>query len=89
VDFTILTVALKYHPDKPQGDAEKFKKINAAYETLKDDIKRAEYNSVNPLAGFKRSSASSGYPRANGARQADSTWSPRAQKSRRSTYTVS
>ncbi len=35
--------AKKHHPDKG-GDAEQFKKINQAYETLSDDNKRANYD---------------------------------------------
>ena len=37
-------LAHKYHPDKG-GDAEKFKKVNEAYQILSDDKKRAEYDS--------------------------------------------
>jgi molecular chaperone DnaJ len=40
-------LAMKYHPDKNQGDKSaesKFKEINEAYETLKDDQKRAHYD---------------------------------------------
>jgi len=48
-------LAKKYHPDKG-GDAEKFKKINAAYEVLSDDEKRAQYDqfgSAGPnMGGF-------------------------------------
>lgn len=35
--------AKKHHPDKG-GDAEKFKQINEAYETLSDDRKKAQYD---------------------------------------------
>ncbi|MFB6212815.1 MAG: DnaJ C-terminal domain-containing protein [Candidatus Magasanikbacteria bacterium] len=37
-------LAHKYHPDKPDGDEEKFKKINKAYQVLSDEEKRAQYD---------------------------------------------
>ena len=37
-------LAVKHHPDKPGGDAEKFKAINQAHETLSDPDKRARYD---------------------------------------------
>ena len=40
-------LALKYHPDKNQGDKEaesKFKEISAAYEVLSDENKRSKYD---------------------------------------------
>ena len=40
-------LAMKYHPDRNQGDAEaaeKFKEINEANETLSDEQKRAAYD---------------------------------------------
>lgn len=38
-------LAHKYHPDKKDGDAEKFKEVSEAYTILSDDKKRAEYDS--------------------------------------------
>lgn len=38
-------LSLKYHPDRPDGDSEKFKSINQAYEHLSDPQKRQEYDS--------------------------------------------
>jgi len=37
-------LALKYHPDKKGGDAEKFKEINEAYAVLSDPNKKKMYN---------------------------------------------
>ena len=40
-------LAMKYHPDRNQGNeeaAEKFKEINEAHETLSDQQKRAAYD---------------------------------------------
>jgi DnaJ-class molecular chaperone len=34
-------LSLKYHPDRPNGDTEKFKEINEAYETLSDPDKKS------------------------------------------------
>ena len=36
--------SLLFHPDKPNGDAEKFKKINEAYQTLSDPQKKNIYD---------------------------------------------
>lgn len=38
------TLAHKYHPDKKDGNAEKFKEANEAYSVLSDDQKRAQYD---------------------------------------------
>ncbi len=38
-------LAHKYHPDKKEGNAEKFKQLSEAYSILSDDKKRAEYDS--------------------------------------------
>jgi molecular chaperone DnaJ len=46
-------LAMKYHPDKNQGDKEsekKFKEINEAYEVLKDNDKRAAYDRMGHAA---------------------------------------
>jgi len=37
-------LALIYHPDKPDGDEEKFKQISEAYHILSDTTKKAEYD---------------------------------------------
>lgn len=37
-------LAHQYHPDKANGDAEKFKQANEAYQVLKDSKKRAQYD---------------------------------------------
>ena len=51
-------LAIKYHPDKNQGDKEaedKFKEINEAYQVLSDPQKKAQYDqfgTTEPGAGF-------------------------------------
>lgn len=37
-------LAHKYHPDKSSGDDKKFKELSEAYDVLRDDKKRAEYD---------------------------------------------
>ena len=37
-------LALKFHPDKPTGDEEKFKEISYAYDVLSDEEKRSLYD---------------------------------------------
>lgn len=47
------TLARKFHPDMAEGNINKFKEINEAYETLSNERKRMQYNM---LFGFYRSS---------------------------------
>ena len=37
-------LSLQFHPDRPNGNAEKFKQINEAYETLNDEQKKRMYD---------------------------------------------
>jgi curved DNA-binding protein len=56
-------LAVKYHPDKNPGDKEaeaKFKEIGNAYDTLKDDDKRAKYDQQR--AGPRFTKGSGGNP---------------------------
>lgn len=43
-------LSLEHHPDRPNGNASKFKDINEAYETLSDDQKRQQYD--NPFSNI-------------------------------------
>src|SRR5579872_3961651 len=44
-------LAHKFHPDKKEGNAEKFKELSEAYSILSDDKKRAEYDSYGRVFG--------------------------------------
>lgn len=46
-------LAFKYHPDRPTGNEEKFKKISEAYEFLSDVDKRKNYH-VEEANVFRR-----------------------------------
>lgn len=45
-------LSLQFHPDRPNGNAEKFKKINEAYETLNDEQKKKMYDMRNRMPNF-------------------------------------
>ncbi len=52
-------LAHKYHPDKKEGDAGKFKEVNEAYQVLSNDEKRAKYDQFG--AGFENMGGGAGY----------------------------
>lgn len=45
------TLAHKYHPDRPSGNAEKFKEVSEAYQILSDDEKRQQYDKFGRVFG--------------------------------------
>jgi len=47
-------LAHKYHPDKKNGNEQKFKEVNEAYQVLSSDKKRAEYDSYGHVFGGAR-----------------------------------
>jgi len=53
-------LAHRYHPDKPGGDQEKFKKINEAYQVLVDDQKRSLYDKFGK-AGIRSAAGVGGF----------------------------
>ena len=54
-------LASKHHPDKG-GDAEKFKEIQTAYDTLSDPDKRAQYDTPDPFGTFNGDPFGQGSP---------------------------
>ena len=52
---TYKNLSKQYHPDKKGGNEEKFKEISEAYNTLGDEQKRREYDTVgrNPFGGHQ------------------------------------
>jgi len=58
-------LAQKYHPDKPGGDAQKFKEINEAYQILSDPTKRVQYDQYGNAFEQARSQGQSGFDNFN------------------------
>lgn len=59
-------LAHKYHPDKNNGNAEKFKEINEAYQVLSDPEKRQQYDQFG--ATFEQAQAQGGFSGFDGFR---------------------
>lgn len=58
-------LAKKYHPDRNKGNKEaeeKFKDISEAYDVLKDDQKRQQYDNVRRFGGFGTGQRPGGFP---------------------------
>lgn len=59
--FRVL--AHKYHPDKKDGNADKFKEVNEAYSVLSDDQKRSQYDQFGSAGpgGFQGGAGGAGF----------------------------
>lgn len=55
-------LSLKHHPDKPTGNADKFKQINEAYGVLGDAEKRQQYDFKQQHGGSMPFNVSGGFP---------------------------
>lgn len=58
------TLAHKYHPDKKDGDSEKFKEVNEAYSVLSDDNKKSQYDTFGSTGqnyGFNNNGGFNGF----------------------------
>ena len=51
IEKAFRKLAHKYHPDKKDGDAKKFKEASEAYQVLKDKNKRAQYDMTGSAGG--------------------------------------
>lgn len=47
------SLAQKHHPDRQDGDADRFKAIQAAYDVLSNDVKREEYDKTGSIPGVQ------------------------------------
>ncbi len=54
-------LAHKYHPDKKDGNEEKFKEVNEAYGVLSDDKKRAEFDTYGRVFSEGGGNGASGF----------------------------
>lgn len=60
-------MALKYHPDKPTGDTEKFKQVSEAFQILSDKDKREVYDQYGLEAARGNAPAGNPFAGAGGA----------------------
>jgi molecular chaperone DnaJ len=60
-------LAMKHHPDKHGGDDAQFKEVNEAYEVLKDDQKRSQYDQFGHNGPFGAGQQGGGAQGFNGA----------------------
>ena len=54
--------AKQYHPDRPDGDSEMFKRVSEAYEILSNSDKRSAYDNPQPDFNFRSNNFRSGNP---------------------------
>ncbi|KAI6228931.1 Molecular chaperone DnaJ [Aphelenchoides fujianensis] len=70
-----ITLSKKYHPDRPTGSAARFLEVKDAYDMLKDEKKRADFDAYGSGGGGGMGRSSDGF----GSSPPPPNWGPRPE----------